>query len=64
MFIVPMDTPGITVRPIKSMLGPHHLNEVFFDDVWAGPEAVLGGVGEGWAVIRRALAPERVGIAR
>jgi alkylation response protein AidB-like acyl-CoA dehydrogenase len=64
MFLVPMDTPGITVRPIKSMLGPHHLNEVFFDDVWAGPESVLGGIGEGWAVIRRALAHERVGIAR
>jgi alkylation response protein AidB-like acyl-CoA dehydrogenase len=64
MFLVPMDTPGITVRPIRSMLGPHHLNEVFFDDVWAGPEAVLGGIGEGWAVIRKALAHERVGIAR
>ena len=50
--------------PIRSMLGPHHLNEVFFDDVWAGPDAVLGGVGEGWAVIRKALAHERVGIAR
>ena len=46
------------------MLGHHHLNEVFFDDVPAGPDAVLGGVGEGWAVIRKALAHERVGIAR
>jgi alkylation response protein AidB-like acyl-CoA dehydrogenase len=64
MFLVPMDTPGITVRPIRSMLGPHHLNEVFFDEVWAGPDAVLGGIGEGWAVIRKALAHERVGIAR
>jgi len=64
MFLVPMDTEGITVRPIRSMLGPHHLNEVFFDDVWAGPDAVLGGVGEGWEVIRQALAHERVGIAR
>jgi alkylation response protein AidB-like acyl-CoA dehydrogenase len=64
MFLVPMDAPGITVRPIRSMLGPHHLNEVFFDNVPAGPDAVLGGVGEGWAVIRRALAHERVGIAR
>lgn len=64
MFLVPMDTPGITVRPIRSMLGPHHLNEVFFEDVWAGPDSVLGGVGEGWAVIRKALAHERVGIAR
>ena len=64
MFVVPMHAPGITVRPIRSMLGPHHLNEVFFDDVWAGPDAVLGGIGEGWAVIRKALAHERVGIAR
>lgn len=64
MFLVPMDTPGILVRPIQSMLGPHHLNEVFFDEVWAGPDAVLGGIGEGWAVIRKALAHERVGIAR
>ena len=28
LFLVPMDRPGITVRPIRSMLGPHHLNEV------------------------------------
>ena len=64
MFLVPMDAPGITVRPIRSMLGPHHLNEVFFDEVPVGPDAVLGGTGEGWAVIRKALAHERVGIAR
>jgi len=64
MFLVPMDAPGITVRPIRSMLGNHHLNEVFFDDVWAGPDGVLGDVGGGWAVIRKALAHERVGIAR
>lgn len=64
MFLVPMDAPGITVQPIRSMLGRHHLNEVFFDDVEVGPDAVLGEVGDGWSVIRRALAHERVGIAR
>ncbi|HEV8116166.1 MAG TPA: acyl-CoA dehydrogenase family protein [Acidimicrobiales bacterium] len=64
MFVVPMSTAGITVRPIRSMLGPHHLNEVFFDDVSVGADAVLGSIGEGWAVIRKALAHERVGIAR
>ncbi|HEV7723244.1 MAG TPA: acyl-CoA dehydrogenase family protein [Iamia sp.] len=64
MFLVPMDAPGITVRPIASMLGPHHLNEVFLDEVPVGADAVLGEVGGGWAVIRRALAHERVGIAR
>ena len=64
MFLVPMDSPGVSVQPIRSMLGRHHLNEVFFDDVEVGPDAVLGEVGDGWSVIRRALAHERVGIAR
>jgi alkylation response protein AidB-like acyl-CoA dehydrogenase len=64
MLLVPMDAPGITVRPIRSMLGPHHLNEVFLDDVPADADAVLGEVGGGWSVIRTALAHERVGIAR
>ena len=64
MFLVPMDREGVTVRPIRSMLGRHHLNEVFFDDVEVGPDEVLGDVGDGWSVIRRALAHERVGIAR
>ncbi|MCU1453217.1 MAG: Acyl-CoA dehydrogenase [Acidimicrobiales bacterium] len=64
MFLVPMDAPGITVVPIESMLGPHHLNEVFLDDVPVGPDGLLGEVGGGWSVIRRALAHERVGIAR
>ena len=64
IFLVPMDRTGITVRPIRSMLGRHHLNECFFDGVRAEPDEVLGGVGNGWTVIRRALAHERVGIAR
>ena len=64
LFLLPMDRPGLTVRPIPSMLGPHHLNEVFLDEVRARPEDVLGTVGDGWRVIRDALAYERVGIAR
>lgn len=64
MFLVPMDRAGVSVRPIASMLGRHHLNEVFFDDVFVGPEDVLGCVGGGWTVIREALKFERVGIAR
>ncbi len=64
LFLVPMDRMGITVRPIRSMLGPHHLNEVFLDGVSAAPEDVLGTVGDGWRIMREALAFERVGIAR
>jgi alkylation response protein AidB-like acyl-CoA dehydrogenase len=64
IFLVPMAAPGIEVRPIASMLGPHHLNEVFFDDVWVTPADVLGDVDEGWSIVQEVLAFERVGIAR
>ncbi|MBV9485493.1 MAG: acyl-CoA dehydrogenase family protein [Frankiaceae bacterium] len=64
LFIVPMDREGIEVRPIASMLGPHHLNEVFLDSVRVTEADVLGKVGAGWKVMRDALAYERVGIAR
>ncbi len=64
VFLVPMDAPGIEVRPIPCMLGPHHLNEVFLDDVWVTEADVLGDVDEGWKVVQEVLAFERVGIAR
>lgn len=64
VFLLPMDTPGVEVRPIRSMLGRHHLNEVFFQDVTLDDDAILGEVGEGWNVVREVLAFERVGISR
>jgi alkylation response protein AidB-like acyl-CoA dehydrogenase len=64
VFLVPMDAPGIEVRPIKAMLGPHHLNEVFFDGVRVPRGQVLGQAGQGWKVVQEVLAFERVGIAR
>ena len=64
IFLIPMDSPGIEVRPIRSMLGPHHLNEVFLDEVRVRPADVLGTVDEGWTVVKEVLAFERVGIAR
>ncbi len=64
IFLIPMDREGIEVRPIASMLGRHHLNECFFDNVWASSDEILGGIGGGSKVIRRTLSYERVGIAR
>lgn len=64
VFLIPMDRPGVSVRAIDSMLGPHHLNEVFFDDVIATDEEVLGEANRGWDVIRFVLSHERIGIAR
>jgi alkylation response protein AidB-like acyl-CoA dehydrogenase len=64
VFLVPMSSPGIEVRPIDCMMGPHHLNEVFFDDVWVDASDALGPIGEGWKVVQEVLSFERVGIAR
>jgi alkylation response protein AidB-like acyl-CoA dehydrogenase len=64
VFLVPMSAPGIEVRPIPAMLGPHHLNEVFFDGLRVTEADVLGEVDQGWALVQQVLAFERVGIAR
>jgi alkylation response protein AidB-like acyl-CoA dehydrogenase len=64
VFLVPMNRAGVTVREIDSMLGPHHLNEVFFDEVVATEAEILGELDRGWDVIRYVLAHERIGIAR
>lgn len=64
VFLVPMDHAGIDVRPIRTMLGPHHLNEVFFDGLRVSDADVLGTVGNGWSIVQDVLALERVGIAR
>ncbi|MBO9354930.1 acyl-CoA dehydrogenase [Bordetella petrii] len=64
IFLVPMDTPGITVRPISALVGEGDLHEVFFDDVRVSSDCRLGQEGEAWAIISYALANERVGIAR
>jgi alkylation response protein AidB-like acyl-CoA dehydrogenase len=64
VFLVPMTRPGIEVRPIRCMMGPHHLNEVFLTDVPVTAADVLGNVDDGWLVVQEVLSFERVGIAR
>lgn len=64
IFLVPMDDSSIQVRPIRAMLGPHHLNEVFFDDLRVTEADVLGDVDGGWSIVQDVLSFERVGIAR
>jgi alkylation response protein AidB-like acyl-CoA dehydrogenase len=58
-FIVPMDAPGITIRPIRQMSGGASFNEVFFDDVRVADSLRLGDVGDGWSVTLATLAFER-----
>ena len=64
VLLVDMHTPGITVRPIGSMAGPHELNEIFFDDVIVPADCVLGGTNRGWDVVLAGLTFERAGVAR
>ncbi len=64
VFVLDMTTPGVTVRPIPTMAGPHEFNEVFLDDVVVPRANLLGAQDGGWEVITAGLAFERIGIAR
>ena len=64
ILLVDMRTPGITVRPIDSMAGPHELNEMFFDEVRVPRDCLLGAQGQGWEIVTTGLTFERVGVAR
>jgi alkylation response protein AidB-like acyl-CoA dehydrogenase len=61
--LVPMQSPGIRVRPIRNMEGGAIFAEVFFDGVRVPVENRLGEEGEGWRVTVSALAHERSSIA-
>jgi alkylation response protein AidB-like acyl-CoA dehydrogenase len=63
-FILPMDTPGIEVRPIPAIHSTHDLNEVFFTDVKVPGDALLGAEGLGWDIVTTILHYERIGAAR
>jgi alkylation response protein AidB-like acyl-CoA dehydrogenase len=64
VLLVPMDTPGVTVREIPSVVGDRYFHEVFFSDARVPVSCRLGPEGEGWEVVGYALQYERVGAAR
>ena len=75
VFVFPMDTPGITVRPLwtiqndpkaptRTTYGQSRTNETFFDDVRVPKTALLGKENEGWTVGTLGLNLDRVGAAR
>jgi alkylation response protein AidB-like acyl-CoA dehydrogenase len=57
--LVPMDQPGIEVRPITQLTKTSEFNEVFFDGARTAEDNVLGEVGDGWRVALATLAFER-----
>ena len=61
-FIVPMDAPGITVRPMEDMAGGRTLNEVFFEDVHIAANNLVGAENRGWYQVAATLDFERSGV--
>jgi alkylation response protein AidB-like acyl-CoA dehydrogenase len=57
--LVPMDQPGVEIRPITQLTGTSEFNEVFFDGARTARANVLGEVGDGWRVALATLAFER-----
>ena len=66
-FIVPMQTEGIEIRPLRNMVGGFGdagFCEVFFTDVHVPAENLIGSLNGGWAMAKETLANERVSLSR
>ncbi|MFZ2512642.1 MAG: acyl-CoA dehydrogenase family protein [Gordonia sp. (in: high G+C Gram-positive bacteria)] len=57
--LVPLDQPGITIRPIQQITGTSEFNEVFFDDAVTDADLIVGAPGDGWKVAMGLLQFER-----
>lgn len=63
-FIVDLRGPGVDIRPIESMNGAHHFNEVILDGAFVPDDMVFGEIGNGWRQVTSELAFERSGPER
>lgn len=63
-FIVDLKAEGITIRPIVTLAGEKHFNEIFFDNVFVADNRVVGKLNEGWSQVMAELAFERSGPER
>ena len=61
--LIDLDTPGVTIRPIKLIDGGHEVNEVFFEDVRVPADQLVGQENQGWTYAKFLLGNERTGIA-
>ena len=60
--LLPMDQPGVTVKPIALISGESRFNETFFDDAMASKDDLVGELNKGWSVGKRLLQHERSGM--
>ncbi len=63
VLLIKLDTPGLTIRPIRTIDGVRHVNEVFFDNVRVPAARLLGEENAGWTYANLMLAREREAIA-
>lgn len=63
-FVIELDQPGVTVRPIIDLTGGHDFNEVFLEDVFVPDEMRVGEAGAGWSQVTAELSLERSGPER
>nr|WP_315596188.1 acyl-CoA dehydrogenase family protein [uncultured Cupriavidus sp.] len=63
MLLIDMKSPGVTVRPIKTLDGGHDVNETWFEDVEVPVANLLGEENKGWTYAKYLLGHERTGIA-
>jgi alkylation response protein AidB-like acyl-CoA dehydrogenase len=61
--LVDMASPGVELRPIRTLDGDHEVNEVFFTDVKVPAENLVGEENKGWTYAKFLLTYERTGIA-
>ncbi len=62
MFILDMNLPGVTVRPLRQMTGETHFNEVFLDEVRIPDANRVGAQGAGWRAVMSTLMAERASV--
>src|SRR3546814_20504724 len=63
-FIVPMDTPGLEVRPIPGVHSRHDFHEIFFSAARLPADALLGEEGNGWQIVQAIIPYERIDAGR
>lgn len=59
-FLMEMNTPGVTVRPIENLAGESEFGQVFFDDVRIPIDNLVGVEGDGWSIAKALLGVERI----
>jgi alkylation response protein AidB-like acyl-CoA dehydrogenase len=59
ILLLPLDTPGVELRPIRNMAGAEDFNEVFFTDARTASDMIVGRRGEGWRIGQATLEFER-----